>query len=506
VVSAAAAASAAAAPPVLPAALAFDAGAPLFRTWASYLSFNIDTASLTNSLDFTDPVFTTLVAQLVAAGGGAPTQVRIGGGTADAACYTGAGGPAGNCSVSPVCTTCINDAYFASIAAWVAATGADLVWDLSAMPRGAGGGGWDPANAAAFVAHVQAAGVRVAAWQLGNEPELWPRRNITANGTALGGDVRAVAALLPPGTPILGPSACCDATPDFLLAYLAAAGDALTALDFHIYPIGRALPNKTCELGSYYNVSAWRAGLERGLAAYAATRDAGRPGLPLVLGETATSADGGCADFSNRFIAGGEFMYTLGRAAEMGVSQVNRQDIVGFSGPTEPSQYALAGPPGWASGSAALAGAVHPDYFVALLWRQVVGLAVLAATLAPPPETAGNLDAHVWCAAPGAGVGAGGVVVTFTNYANVTVALAAVGALPSAPRVEFILTSAPAGAPPCLNCDAALLNGAPLAVDATGHVALPLPGAPVAAGGGAILLPPMSFGFVALPGPVAACA
>ena len=35
-------------------------------------------------------------------------------------------------------------------------------------------------------------------------------------------------------------------------------------------------------------------------------------------------------------------------AHELGVAQVNRQDIAGFSSQSVPSNYALLGPPGWA--------------------------------------------------------------------------------------------------------------------------------------------------------------
>jgi hypothetical protein len=519
--AAVAAAAATSTPSALTLAVSSTSPSPLFTVWPSYLSVNVDTASLTNSLDFDDPVFVALAAQLRNASAGRPLQFRIGGGTADAACFTGAGGPAGNCTGStlsppiPSCSTCINDAYLASIARFQAATDVSLVFDFNAVLRSNATAPWDPSNAELLLARMASTGMPFGALQLGNEPELWVRRNLTVTGTQLGQDLRTLAGLvaasgLPNAAaiPFLGPSACCDHSSDFLLDYIAAAGDALAALDFHTYPIGRLGTNKSCDLPAYPNVTAWREGLDPALALYASIRDkSAQPALPLVLGETATSADGGCADYSNRFVAGGEFIYTLARAGEMGVSQVNRQDLVGFSGPTEPSQYALAGPAGWSSGSAALAGNVHPDYFTALLWRQLVGERVLASALHSSPAVT-QADAHVWCGAEPDGTG----VLSFTNYADAPATLALVdsgsgAALPTLPRTEYVLSSVPTPGtlPVNLTGDALYLNGLLLGVDAGGRVlpSLPLPGAAGAAQ--TITLPPWTYGYMVLPGPFAAC-
>lgn len=496
--------------PVGGVSLTFDPAAPtgLFTVWPTYLSLNIDTASLTNSMDFSDAALIALAQQVVSSGGpGAALQLRIGGGTADAACYTGPAGPAGNCTFSPTCTTCINDAYLDQIAGFQRATGVALVWDFNAIDR-TPDNAWDPSNARAMLARITSQGIQLTGVQLGNEPELWVRRNITVNGTQLGLDVLALSALLAAAYPppaavpmILGPSACCDKTPGFLSDYLAAAAARapLSALDFHVYPIGRSGANKSCELDNYFNVSAW-GGLDAQISQYARVRDAGPvPTLPLVLGETATSADGGCAGYSNRFISGGEFLYTLGRAAELGVSQVNRQDLVGFSGPTEPSNYALAGLPGWTSGSAALASNVHPDYFTAVLWKQTVGDVVLSSTLAGDDSALVQVVGKVWCSRGGGG----SVTVVFVNYNPEGVALGVVGVPTGTPRVEYVLTSVsdPWGAPPSLNSDTVYLNGAALSVDpGTGRLpTMPIPGKAVPASGPGVVMPAWSYGFLVFP-------
>jgi hypothetical protein len=62
------------------ATVSYNASHAAFEAWHSYVSFNIDTASVLSGVDLSDPVLTELVANLARA---APTQLRIGGGNAD---------------------------------------------------------------------------------------------------------------------------------------------------------------------------------------------------------------------------------------------------------------------------------------------------------------------------------------------------------------------------------------------------------------------------------------
>jgi hypothetical protein len=220
------------------------------------------------------------------------------------------------------------------------------------------------------------------------------------------------------------------------------------------------------------------------------------------VGETATSAHGGCDGLSNRFVAGFTFWFELGAYAELGVAQINRQDLAGFSSETEPSNYVLLGPPGWARGEL---GDPHPDYFSALIFKQLVGRSVLKSGFTSDAANVSEfVDVHVFCAS---GVG-GGVVLTYFNMGQTAVefSLPQLGAAP-VPREEFLLTSSalPGGAN--ITADEIYLNGERMAVNADGTLpAWPIRGR-VAGDTAAFVAPPWSYGAVSFPSAgAAACA
>jgi hypothetical protein len=189
-------------------------------------------------------------------------------------------------------------------------------------------------------------------------------------------------------------------------------------------------------------------------------------------------------------------MYELGSVGEAGVTQLNRQDLAGFSSESEGSNYALLGPPGWARGPL---GAPHPDFYTALLWKHVVGTVVLTSgTTSADPAAAAGFDAHVWCAAAGGGV----AVVSFVNLLGRAVTIALPAAVTSARRTEYVLTSvaAPADAPappPAVYNNSIFLNGALLSVDAAGELVptWPLPGRDA---DGPLVVPAWSYGLIKL--------
>lgn len=138
---------------------------PLTAVAETYLSLNIDSGSLYNDFDLTDPILNQLVANLARA---APVQVRFGGSAANDVTYTGSGGARGNCSSGGVTRICVDDSLWDEINAFANRTGVGLVWDLPINPR-TPGGAWNFSNSEALIQRTAAAGYVLAAWQLGNE-------------------------------------------------------------------------------------------------------------------------------------------------------------------------------------------------------------------------------------------------------------------------------------------------------------------------------------------------
>ena len=510
--AAAASAAAAAAPPAPAAAtLTLAAAAPLFTTAPGWPGLNLDTASLHNRLDLTDAYLCTLTRQLhdAAGPGGPPLTLRVGGTASNHMVFVPGDGP-----TQPTRDggTVITGATLAGVHAFAAAVGAEVIFGLP-YQTGADGA-WLPGNATAVWASVAAANLSsFVGWSLGNELIGPPPFNASRYGADYVAFRAAMDASAPPwARAAFGPSAAGFPGDAVVRAFAAAAAAALApgggALSFHAYAF------KNCSLGAYTS----KAGIERMdyyLAAYAAARDAASPGLPLYLEEAATQAGGGCDGLSNRFVSGFWWVHTLGLAGARGVARVTRQDLAGWSFASGASHYPLAGPPGWVNETSPGGPPTpHPDFFTTLLWRQLVGDAVLGASLAAAPAVNASVGVHAWCAR---GAGPGAVVLTYINTGSAPVELAvvllggkgkvagssragALSPLPVAPRVEYALT-APRGD---LTADGVLLNGSPLGVDARGALpALPVPGAAVPAGGSAapppLLLPPQAYGFVVLP-------
>lgn len=204
--------------------------------------------------------------------------------------------------------------------------------------------------------------------------------------------------------------------------------------------------------------------------------------------------------FSNTFIAGFTFIYTLGTVGEAGFVQLNRQDLVGFSSETVLSYYTLLGYGGWINGSL---GQPHPDYFTALLWKQLVGLKVLSSSYNSTDESiAMGWDSHIWC-----GVTPDSVVLTYFNMLSTNVTILFPATLNTSTRTEFFLTSTEtvfnnkdtSTVPPnSLTNDAIFLNGNQLYTNEDGTLPqFPILGRKVT-GSSVAVAPPWSYGFIVL--------
>ena len=466
--------------------------------------------------------------------------------------------------------TNVNAASWRAVEGFARATGLSLLWDVNGFAfrenitwgayNSSGTVPWpqnkscptacthdapflaDNANLTAFLDLVVAEGSCVDAISIGNEPDLFYRYGLTLSGAQLARDLLALQARL--ASPrfaaalgggrlkLAGPAwagfSAADAAQFF--QGMAAAGPYLATT--HDYPIPNsqqsASASSGCDVPSYsdlgrfvdparglsanvrsfvaaLNASGAAAARDPALLGSAVPRDAAAP--RLVLEETATSALGGCANLSDRFVAGFYLLNALLEPLEAGYQQVNYQDLVGWSFTARPSQYALLGNPGWvgAATDAPLRSRVKPTFLALLLLKQLLGPVALAASWTPGIAEDTTFSAKAWCAGSHfSEVAAGSVVLVYANAAatpvNLSVTAAGGGgrALPLAPRTEYFLT-APGTAPTeaGLLAERLLLNGAP--IDGASFAYPFTGGREVAAGGeGALLLPGFSYGFVVL--------
>jgi hypothetical protein len=126
---------------------------------------------------------------------------------------------------------------------------------------------------------------------------------------------------------IYGPDACCEKkggslpNGEWLTGFVNKAKEVVDAITMHDYPLGRA-PDRSCIPLSYTNITQFQS-LHSWIADYSGyVTNGGGGDIPLIVGETASTAEGGCDGLSNRFIAGFVFMYELSSLAESRVVQV----------------------------------------------------------------------------------------------------------------------------------------------------------------------------------------
>lgn len=469
--------------------LSIDIDKVLHVIEAGWPGVNIDTASIHNGIDFTDPYLRTIASQLYEAAPGAPVMLRIGGTASDHSIFLPGAGPAYPTHGGG---TVLTDGTLKSIDDFATAVGARVLFGIPYITDARGV--WDASNATAIWASVTSQKLHsFFAWSLGNEII----GGTGFNDTQYGLDYLRFRAETTAQAPdwaqaIFGPSPAGFPGPDVIGPFMATTAAALAqdggGLSLHAYAF------KNCSLDVYMSKS----GMERMdyyFSNYAGLRDSLAPGLPLYLEEFATSAGGGCDGLSNRYVSTLWYMHTLGLAGKRGIARVTRQDLVGWSFSSGMSHYPLAGPPGWVTSASDGLPTPHPDYFTTLLWRQVVGAASLSVTVGAPPAVNASVGVHAWCAGPSSGAPSRAVVLTFINTGAEPIQAQLEGGLADAPRLEWILTP-PGGN---LTADAVLINGSPLTVDGSGKLPeLPVPGASVTASDSPIVLPPFSAGFLVL--------
>ncbi len=254
---------------------------------------------------------------------------------------------------------------------------------ISAGSRDAAGV-WTPNGARRLLDYTHSIGGHIAAAEFMNEPDL-PGIGGAPHGydsTKYGVDFRIFLGMVKQTSPellVLGPGTASPTS--FAAELLTASGPGLDVISFHHY----GGLSKRCGPGIKPELAlseAWLSSSERALDRYKTLRDEVAPGKPIWLTETAQAACGGdpwAASFLDTF----RYLDQLGQLAKAGVRVV-------FHNTLAASDYGLLD-------EATLQ--PRPNYWGALLWRQLMGPRVLDAGVS---RTSGlHVYAHCLPGTPG---------------------------------------------------------------------------------------------------------
>jgi hypothetical protein len=245
-------------------------------------------------------------------------------------------------------------------------------------------GNWTTDQARRVIAYTQSLGGDIAAAEFMNEPDL-PKIGGAPRGynaDAYGRDFRVFhdfARQAVPGMMILGPGTVGDAAP--VSDLLAASGPGVDAFSYHHYGMlsercgGKGTPQAALSEG-------WLSRTDQTLAFNRRLRDQFEPGKPIWLTETAQAACGGDR-WAKSFLDTFRYLDQLGRLAKAGVQVVIHNTLAA-------SDYGLLDETTLKP---------RPNYWGALLWRQLMGAGVLDAGV--PVQPGLHVYAHCQRAMPG---------------------------------------------------------------------------------------------------------
>jgi heparanase len=245
-------------------------------------------------------------------------------------------------------------------------------------------GAWKPDQARSLLAYTSSIGGNIAAAEFMNEPDLAEMAGAPAGYGATAyrrdfGSFRSFMKQAAPGTLILGAGTVGDSQAASDL--LAASAPGLDAISYHYYGtlsercIGKSTPRAALSEN-------WLSGTDRTLTFYRTLRDKFEPGKPIWLTETADAACGG-NPWAVTFLDTFRYLDQLGRLARAGVQVVMHNTLAA-------SDYGLLDETTLEP---------RPNYWGALLWRQLMGTTVLDAGV--PLQSGLHVYAHCQRGAPG---------------------------------------------------------------------------------------------------------
>jgi hypothetical protein len=278
----------------------------------------------------------------------APAFVRFGGSLQDRAVSAFAGVPQPPAAPPSMLALALNESVFDGLVDFATATGLDLVYGLNAAvgrQRADGSSApWDAANALAPVARAVARGMRIPVVELGNEVNVF---NCSTDGLAkmspaqLAAQYATTAAALralDPGIRLWGSDSsitgdvvgqCHDFFGDDIFAFnreFFAVPGLTSLLDAHTWHYYSQDSRNATSTAEFILTDEYQARLSHYEAPARAARDAAAPGLPIVLGETASYWAGGRANASNRYVSGFWYLPQLATLASRGYLAHIRQE------------------------------------------------------------------------------------------------------------------------------------------------------------------------------------
>ncbi|XP_062605314.1 heparanase-like [Saccostrea cucullata] len=248
----------------------------------------------------------------------------------------------------------------------------DLIFDLNVLLR-TKDDQWNSSNAELLLKYTQSRGYRMAGWELGNEPNSFHHLNSSINVTAesLGQAYFQLSQMLAKfpqiqGRIFTGPSTTQlnkDPTVRYFTEFLKTpGGGTVTSPNFHQYYVN----GRTATVNDFTNseiLDSFQEELKTGNKIIQGMGDKRK----LWLGETSSAYGGGAEGLSDAFVAAFMWLDKLGMAAKNSVDVVLRQSFYG-------GKYALLD---------ATTTDPNPDYWLTVLYKQLVGNKVLNITSSP---------------------------------------------------------------------------------------------------------------------------
>ncbi|KAL3863631.1 hypothetical protein ACJMK2_005381 [Sinanodonta woodiana] len=351
---------------------------------------------------------------------------------------------------------------------FTSSVGWDMIYNLNALLRQKDGS-WDPSNALKLFNYVTKKNYKIRGWELGNEPDLYGEIKVSPEQMAA--DFRHLVQILS-GYPqfknclIMGPSVA-GSVSYFKRFFEAGAAKIVTTASFHHYYFG------TPSVDEFINPGMMDSLIER-IAEFKLTANVLAPEAQVWLAETSTDWTGGQAGWTDRYLAGFLWLDKLGLSAKYGLDVILRQCFYGF-------HFSLINHEDLKP---------NPDYWLTLLYKNLVGGKVLSATT---DDSTGKVRVYAHCTnhVRSPQYKPGTVIVYIMNLNLQAIELN----LPQAGQDEFdvyLLQSAPAGA--VFSRDVSL-NGVTLVMQDEEH----LPDLKPNRQTGHIVMPPLTMAFIVLP-------